>query len=278
MILVSLLGLGTTVSTFGQNTSLEEMIEQETHAHSMKARLTGGVWIPRLGGTARLGPSALSREFSLESTLDLGDLAPSMNVELLLEPTKNWRVFVGGFTFSTDASGRFNSAGDFGSLTLNPGDLYNSDFDFTSAVVEWHIDLLRPLSIEAGDKAALTFSGILGMRYAGINHTLTTQTGGETDTDGSWFMPMAGAQMNLQYKPHGNWSFIKSLEIEGGGGLGTSLNGGFMWQVRVHATAYLTEHFGLTFGFRLVELNVDDGDYELDGGLQGLFVAGTVRF
>lgn len=278
MILACLLILFATTSSFGRNDSLEETIEQETGADSLKARLIGGVWIPRLGGTTRLGPSSLSREFSLESTLALDDLTPSLNVELLLEPAENWRIFVGGFTFSADVSGRFNSAGDFGNLTLNPGDLYSSDFDFTSAVVEWQIDLLRPLSLEEGDKASLQFSGILGMRYAGVNHSITTQTGGKEDADGSWFMPLVGAQMNLQYEPQGNWSFIKRLEIEGGGGMGTSLNGGLMWQVRVHATAYFTDHFGLTFGYRLVELNVDDDDYELDGGLQGLFIAGTVRF
>jgi len=34
----------------------------------------------------------------------------------------------------------------------------------------------------------------------------------------------------------------------------------------------------LMFGYRLVGLNVDNGPYTLDGGLQGLFVAGSFKF
>ena len=43
-------------------------------------------------------------------------------------------------------------------------------------------------------------------------------------------------------------------------------------------TASITKNFGLMIGYRLVELDVEDGDYKLDGGLQGLFFAGSLQF
>jgi len=31
-------------------------------------------------------------------------------------------------------------------------------------------------------------------------------------------------------------------------------------------------------GYRLIELDVENDDYSMDGGLQGLFLAGSFRF
>jgi hypothetical protein len=51
-----------------------------------------------------------------------------------------------------------------------------------------------------------------------------------------------------------------------------------MWSVRATATVYVTEQVGLEFGFRLLHLDVEDGDYELDAGLQGLLLGVNLRF
>ena len=51
-----------------------------------------------------------------------------------------------------------------------------------------------------------------------------------------------------------------------------------MWHARVGLTHYFNRNIGVYFGFRLVDFNVENGDYELEGGLQGLFIAATVRF
>ncbi len=51
-----------------------------------------------------------------------------------------------------------------------------------------------------------------------------------------------------------------------------------IWSLRAAATVYVTDALGLQLGFRLVHVDAEDGDYELDAGLQGLFLGVSLRF
>ena len=48
--------------------------------------------------------------------------------------------------------------------------------------------------------------------------------------------------------------------------------------MRASLTAYFTDWLGLTFGFRLLTMDVENGEYRFDGSLQGLFLGASIRF
>ena len=89
-----------------------------------------------------------------------------------------------------------------------------------------------------------------------------------------------GLRLNLQYEPDPAWWIMKRLEMDVAAAAGPALDGGSggFWQIRAGMTAYVTEQIGFTLGYRLLEMDLSDDEYDLDGGMKGLFVAGTVRF
>ena len=70
-------------------------------------------------------------------------------------------------------------------------------------------------------------------------------------------------------------------DLTAGIGAGPAMggDGGWAWQVRAGATLEIGGGISVMFGYRLLELDVEDEtDYEFDAGLQGLFIAGSIRF
>ena len=122
-----------------------------------------------------------------------------------------------------------------------------------------------------------TLKGAALLRDGGIVHS---PAGGTESAGGEWLAVYARLLMEMDYRPRERTSWLALLRIQGSFAAGPALggDGGSMWQVRASATIQFTEAFGFMFGYRLVELNVDNGAYTLDGGLQGLFVAGSLKF
>ncbi len=55
-------------------------------------------------------------------------------------------------------------------------------------------------------------------------------------------------------------------------------DGGWVGSIEATLSFYFSESFAGFFGYRLQELNAEDGFYTFDAGLQGLFVGCEVRF
>lgn len=271
-------------SARGQSAEANEGAGQLDEQSRFSLQITAGAWLPRLNGSARLGPSANAQYIDFENRLQLDDLEPSVNGEVLLTVDDDWQLFFSGFDFSTDDEGVFAGFSDFGSLSLSDGDRYRASFDASSYALEWMVPLLEPRGSIAGpaegENTALSFSGLLGLRWIDVDQSVELlDLGGREDTGGEWLTAAFGLRMNLQYEPDPSWWIIKRLEMGVAGAIGPAITeSGWFWQIRAGMTGYFTDQFGLTFGYRLLQMDLTDGEYELDGGMMGVFVAGTIRF
>ena len=260
---------------------------------AFEVAMTPGVWLPRLGGKARLGPSASAQRIDLADRFGLHGTEATFNLELTVRKQEIWELVLGGFHFSTDSTVSFGGNSAFGSLSLDDGDTVRTSFEISSFSAELHVGMWRPY---AGDRDAppdprhltgdgrlvadLRFMPQFGMRYIDVDQTVEEVGVGVVQTGGEWVAVYGGMGFELQYRPENRLPWLDMLEGEAGFALGPVLggDGGFMWQVRGGLTLHFTDHFGLMVGYRLVELDVEVDDYELTGGLQGLFFAGEIRF
>ncbi len=256
---------------------------------SLEVSFLAGVWLPRMVGKVALGGGNIS----VNDEFELNKSEPTLNLELAVRKNEFWELWFGGFDFSSSTAGPFRGDGQsFGSLVLNNGDQYASDFEMTSVATDLSVAVWRPFadghSREQGADnrtwngryvADLRFSPQFGMRYVDVDHTVTT-AGGTESTGGEWLAVYVGLMLEMDYRPKERLSWLALLRIQGSFAAGPALggDGGSMWQVRAGVSVQFTEALGFMFGYRLVELNVDNGAYTLDGGLQGLFVAGSFRF
>ncbi len=258
-------------------------------ATSLEVTLLVGVWAPRMVGEVALGgaPIKVNDEFDLN-----GDEA-TLNVELAIRKDEIWELWFGGFDFSTDVTGTFLGSGaTFGSLALGTGVPYSSRFEMTSVAAELSVTVWRPYadghSRAMGQRnrtwdghygTDLRFSPQFGMRYVDVDQSVTTAAGTE-DAGGEWLAVYAGLVMELDYRPRQGVPGFTLFRLQVSSALGPVLggDGGSMWQVRAGGTFQFTETFGVMVGYRLVELDADNGGYTLNGGLQGMFLAGSIRF
>jgi hypothetical protein len=251
--------------------------------------LLAGVWLPRLGGTSSLNGSGaldLAEDYQLDSMENV------LNAELTIRKGEFFDLLFSGFGSSTDALTSFATAGSFGPVAIAPGDTVRSSADITSLNAELGLNLWRPYTrtpqvVDEYDNrtadgryvADLRLTPLLGIRFIDASQAVTNVTASTTATgEGEWLAAYAGFQVTCDWRPEPSW--LRLVRFQGGFGLGPALggDGGFMWQVRAGLTVHPTENFGLTLGYRLLELSVENDGWELDGGLQGLFVAGSIRF
>ena len=55
-------------------------------------------------------------------------------------------------------------------------------------------------------------------------------------------------------------------------------DGGAMWGVTAGIEAQMSNILGIYFGYRLQELDVEEGEYAFDAGLQGLYFGAQLQF
>ncbi len=263
--------------------------QQPMRQQSLEVSLLAGAWLPRLVGTTALGGNPIR----VNDQFDLNDNEPTLNLELTIRKDEIWELWFGGFGFSTGVTAAFQGGTKtFGSLVLNTGDLYTASLDMTSVATDLSVAVWRPYAdghsraMGARNRtwdghyiADLRFSPQFGMRYVDVDQSVTT-AGGTENTGGEWLAVYAGLMLELNYRPEERIGGLALLRIQAAFAAGPAFggDGGGMWQVRAGITVHFTEMFGVMIGYRLVELNVDNGPYTLNGGLQGLFLAGSLRF
>ena len=256
---------------------------------SLEVSFLAGVWLPRLVGTVAQGGG----DIRVHDEFELNNNEATLNLELTVRKAEFWELWFGGFDFSSSTAGPFRGAGQsFGSLVLANGTPYVSTFEMTSIAADLSVAVWRPFAdghsrAKGADNRTwngrygtdLRFCPQFGLRYIDVDQTVTTASGTEQG-GGEWVAPYAGLLMELDYRPTDRMAWLALFRIQGSFAAGPALggDGGTMWQVRAGITVQFTEMLGVMFGYRLVELNVDNGAYTLDGGLQGLFLAGSLRF
>ena len=259
-------------------------------APSLEFELLAGAWLPRLNGDASEGSGA--PDISLQDSLSLDDHEAAPNLELTIRTSEIWELILSGFDFSTESSGYFSGSASFGSVVLNDGDRFKADFDITSVAAEVTVALYRPLAdgssrAEGMDNrtadgryiADLRVSPVFGLRYLDVNQKLTASGVSET-TGGEWLALLLGVDFTLEYRPQERLPCLDLFGLQASLSVGPAFGGddGVAWQVRGGMTLQFTEHVGVLIGYRLIELDVENDDYSFAGGLQGLFLAGSIRF
>lgn len=251
---------------------------------SLAFQLTLGAWLPRLDGTAKLGPSVFAEHIDLKRQVDLHDMETVFNGELTMTVNNDWQILLSGFDFSTEGEGQFSGFSDFGDLRFFTGDRYRASFDISSYAAEWVFPIGEPLGTIAGpaegETTSLSFAGQLGLRWTEVDYAMESlDFGGSETAGGEWLAPYFGIRFNLQHEPEPAWPLIKRLDIDVSTAAGPSIDGGGgFWQLRAGLTCYFTNNFGLTIGYRLLEMDFSDDEYDTDAGLQGLFAGGSIRF
>jgi hypothetical protein len=268
-------------AAFGQ---VQEAATQPIASHNQSSSseyvftFTPGLWVPRLGGEN--GPDIL-----VEEAFDLDNSESVFNLEVAMRKNDYWQIDLSGFDFETSQSGQFSGNADFAGLELNEGDPFDASFGITSAAIElswWQWDVCR-IGHYHGEKPCrvdLRFAPLLGMRYIDVEQTIDLPGEGRVETGGEWLAAFAGMNLQMRYDTHDSFPLIDFLEIDGSLAIGPTFggDGGAMAQIRTGVTAFFNQNVGFTFGYRLLQVDVENDPYEFQGGLQGLFFAGTIRF
>lgn len=254
---------------------------------SLEFRFLPGVWLPRVKGNTRLNPGG--DRISYEDGLSLDDREATFLPELSVRKDAMWELRFQGYEFSTSGSGTFDDSRSFGQVTLNPGDTFRAELDFTSYMAElrigtWNlleaVDAERNVTADGRHKTDLRLWPTFGVRTAHVRQTIERVGGERERARGDWVFPYLGLHMQFDHRPDGAVPLLELMTLEAGVAIGPSINGnGYLWQVHAGLSWHVTDNLGILFGYRLVELErARDGDFKFDGGLQGVFVAGSLRF
>jgi len=253
--------------------------------HDWQFDLQVGAWLPRLGGMVQYGPDSAGKISLEEGGFNLRDRETVYNGEITATYVDGWGIFLGAFDFSTATTGRIPSGGEFGFITIDPTESYSSSFEMASLAGEFQFELFHPVDEERSTAAtggtSMRLIGQLGLRYVSVEQTLQevgAPIGEEVTAD--WLIPYAGLRLALEYWPRREWLPIHRAALDVSFGAGTAINdfGGLMWSIRAGLTIDVLTNAGFTIGYRLLELNLQDDSYTLDGGLQGLFISASLQF
>ncbi|MCP3906113.1 MAG: hypothetical protein GY715_21020 [Planctomycetes bacterium] len=243
--------------------------------------LKAGVWLPRLDGDITLGGPSID----LADSLDIDDMEEAINLELTLR--KNGRQLrINGFDFSTDKNAVYFSNATFGRVSLSPGDSYFSSVDFFSAGLELGFDLQtttidgKPMSEWREEETELRLTPRIGMRYVDYDQVLGETGVSVQDAGGEWLVPYVGMELLLRFEPAEGLILGRGVQLSAGTTVGPAIGGdnGFVWSVQATMALELVHNVSVMFGYRLLELDVENEGFELDGGLQGIFVGTVIRF
>ena len=237
--------------------------------------VTPGVWMIRLRGESSWGGSDLT----FDDRLGLDDMEPSFRGEFRVG-RDDWGIWVMGTTFSTSGSGAFATNGTWSGLNYAAGQQFESSFDRTNVAIEgqWNpIDLIGEPN--AHIPLYLTLGGHVGGVFTHMKQTLDFG-GNATEAKGEYASLYGGLQLLMRMDTMDRLSWLHHIDFNLSGSAGATLghDGGTMWQVRADLRFFFTEHIAFLFGYRLLELNVSDDDYEANPSLQGLYVGATIEF
>jgi hypothetical protein len=245
-----------------------------------------GAWFPRLGGEASLGPSPAAGDISFENGFDLDQSEATFAGDVTARYGDHWEASLSGFSFSTDNTGQYVGSDVFGDVALSNGETFSSSIDIDSVAVDvgYWFDCLHPVSWSRPGKTLrrtdLRFAPAAGARYVSIDHVLSAS--GETSSGGGdWLAPYVGVQMQLHTELDRSFPLVRAFEINGAIAMGPAFLGddiGSMVQLHATMTAFFTPSLGVTFGYRLLGLDVSDDDYDFSATLEGLFFGATIKF
>ena len=246
-----------------------------TNLDTNAATLRIGSWLPRLGGTVTDGGGGVD----LETNIDLRTREDTLLFEFELRPIEHLTVSLTAFDFSTNGSGAFTGNKTFSGIAFDNGNLWSAKTSMQSVALEAAWDYWRPYP--RGSKTMLTFSPVGGVQWYGTSFEIQNETSGlSVIHDHSWLALYGGIRFDLGWDTRQQISWIDSLSIGAECTAGALLgnDGGSLWSAQAGIALEFTGGFSGYFGYRLREMNGEDGEYIFDAGLQGLYVGIQFRF
>ncbi|MDP7008121.1 MAG: hypothetical protein QGI78_00965 [Phycisphaerales bacterium] len=247
---------------------------QGTNLDIDAATVRGGAWFPRLGGTITDGGV-----IDLETTIDLRTRENVALIEFELRPIEHLTFSLTAFDFSTSGTGVFSGSETFGGVVFNSGDLWSADTSMRTVAAEVSWDYWRPYP--RGGDTMLTFSPIVGAQWYGTSFDIQNDTSAlSVHQDHSWLALYGGLRFDLGWDTREQIQWIDSLSIgaECTAGALVGNDGGSLWAVKAGVSLEFTDGVSGYFGYRLREMNAEDGNYVFDAGLQGIYVGVQWRF
>jgi hypothetical protein len=256
-----------------------------TPPSTIEINFVPGAWLTRVNGDEQLGPSPAATEIRIEEAFDLDSYEAVFNGELSITKNNFYELKFSGFDFEADSTGTFAESAVFGSLNLDPGDVFNTTFEMTSIAAEFCAWTWQPYCVgptEGGGecRVALKAGPVFGVRLLDIDHTVEVEGEGTAIGQGEWLAPYAGFQFEIRFDVHDTVPLVDWLNFEAGGVIGPAIGGdhGLMTQMHAGFTAFFTPNIGVGVGYRLIQVDVGYDDFEFAGGLQGVFLYGMLRF
>jgi len=138
---------------------------------------------------------------------------------------------------------------------------------------------------EVGETSTLAIDALAGVRYFDVESTIDVEMtpGGlgllprsaSFHLDEDWFDPIVGARITLAIGEH--WMVGVRGDV-GGFGVGSDL----AWNLVVGAQYRFNHRFALSFGYRILDIDYDDGSgsdrFVLDAQMRGPFIGFTFSF
>tara|TARA_B110000196_G_C21099068_1_gene641627 strand:- start:278 stop:1063 length:786 start_codon:yes stop_codon:yes gene_type:complete len=251
------------------------LCSQGTNLDRDAATLRIGTWLPRLGGTITDGGDAID----LEDNIDLRSREEIVLIEFELRPIEYLTLSITAFDFSTNGSGVFTGNKTFGGVPFNNGDLWSAKSTMQSVAFEAAWDYWRPYP--RGGKTMFTLSPVVGVQWYGTSFDIENDTTAlPVNHDNSWLAVYGGLRFDLGWDTRQQIGWIDSLsigtEFTAGALLGS--DGGSLWGLQAGLSLEFSKGLSGYFGYRLREMNGEDGAYIFDAGLQGLYAGIQFRF
>ena len=242
----------------------------------LKINFTLDAWLPRLRANTSLDIGVTSGTlYSFEDDLGFDQRDLGGHAELHLQRDR-LNVWISGFTFSDDGEAVATDVGTFGPISVTAGDTFETDIDYHSAALEVGYDLFRVESEREHSRGRdFILAGLFGgVRYVDIDHSfdVTNVLGtASTSADARGFAGFVG------FRTGGR--FLEQFSFDGKLGIGATLDGGGHYiSVQAAIRWQPLDNVGITAGYRLLDLKIEDGDYTFDGRLAGVFIGGVINF
>lgn len=245
----------------------------EPDASPYRIQARASLWIPSLDGELQLG-GAGNTEADLSSFFDVDDNEASLNADLIVQRDR-WMFWADAYDFQTSADTTSSAPLTFNGLTAPAGSTLDTEFGVTSVGGRLGYDLLGDLAGKPDDAASMHIHGLLGLRGVNLDHSLSVSGVGNSRYDQWHAVGEAGVRLSILADP--DWSDGSLWDVSTAAviGLGADLTTLDVWL----AISYqIDENVGLTFGYRQMDYNVEDGGFDYDGRLAGIFFGGQVRF
>lgn len=243
------------------------------------------VWFASLSGESTFRGSAATT-LDVDTLLGLDDNEPGFlgSARLSYDSADHgrWLFWLEGFDFSTEANGPV--AEDFGirDTTVTAGATVISDFGLTNVDVKVGWDPFG--NVLHDNEFELRFALLAGARLITLDHRLEVVEGPTVEYDTSSGCIEAGTLITIaqygRYAEARSWCIDVALSLGAGGTQDATTTYFDIW---AGAEYLVTENIGLRFGYRQIDITIEDdgtadGPYEFDGRLAGLYLGGTITF